>query len=230
VSRPTHAPARRVRSRWRRLVAWLWSGWEWAFSKLFRLYQVPGAGDGVLRFGFRRWRGPAVRLGDGTVVRRGDWVAEVHIVSPQVLARGDVAGTSLTRLVFVLSAQMRSALQALAREIESGRLKVPIVALYGKTLLHRGAARLGFEVHDLPAGLGSRLLAAYERWLVALYHPLAPGAGAMGERVKMVWLSTGALLRRFGEAAPTMGARAGAQVEGPAWYTAPGDPGEGAQT
>ncbi len=227
MSRPTHARGRGARSRWRHLMARAWSGWEWAFAKLFRLYQVPGAGDGVLRFGFRRWRGPAVRLGDGTVVRRGDWVAEVHITSPRVLARRDVASSSLTRLVFVLSAQMRSALQALAGEIESGRLTVPIVALYGKTLLHRGAARLGFEVHDMPTGIGSRLLAAYERWLVSLYHPLAPGAGAMGERVKIVWLSTGALLRRFGERGPTIGDRTGAQAEAPSWYTAPGNPGEG---
>lgn len=180
-------------------LAWAWSGWEWLFGKLFRLYEVPGRRDAVIRFGFRRWREGPVRLLDGTVVEPGDWVAEVHIHSPRVLQRWVRARGETPRLVATLAAEMRAILAAFAAELESGRLAVPVKALYGKTLLHRAAARLGFEVHDLPGG-GSRLLSLYERWLLLLYHPGGRRRAASPERLRIVWMSRRALLSVAGPA------------------------------
>ncbi|HEY8497850.1 MAG TPA: hypothetical protein VIK90_01235 [Limnochordales bacterium] len=217
------APNARGPSPWRRAAAWLWSGWEWAFVRLFRLYQVPGVSGPLLRFGLRRWRGRPVSLQDGTRIEPGTWVAEVHISSPRIFSHPDAGRVSLSRLVFTLSAEMRAALRAFASELEAGRVGVPIAALYGKTLLHRAAGRLGFEVHDLPDGFSSRLLAWYERWLVTLYHPPAAASGARREGLKVVWMSTDALLRRFGSRAGAAEKGAGGAAFAGACYTAPGN-------
>ncbi|MEW6047590.1 MAG: hypothetical protein AB1609_14085 [Bacillota bacterium] len=181
-----------------RLLAHAWSGWEWLFARLYRLYEVPGTEGSALRFGFRRWPGPGVTLQDGTAVRPGDWVAEVHINSPRVMDRWAEAGGSTLRVVAALSSEMRSVLRGLAREIEAGRVSVPVKALYGKTLLHRAAGRLGFEVHDLPDDRSARFLAAYERWLSFLYAAGGRDRLTSAEPLKIIWLSVPELLRRFG--------------------------------
>ena len=218
----------------RRLVAWLWSGWEWLFGKLFRLYEVPGCQRSVIRFGFRRWQGPGVALQDGTVVRPGDWVAEVHIHSPRVLARWAEAGGETSRLITMLSVEMRAVLHKLAEQMEAGRLAVPVTALYGKTLLHRAAGWLGFEVHELPSDVGSRLIALYEAWLMWLYHPAGRRRAARPERLKIVWMSRSALLSRYGSLRPTGDEGVRGSTGRRACYTAGSDrgaqsPGEGAR-
>lgn len=229
ATRERARPGRSELSPGRRLLAWAWSGWEWLFGKLFRLYEVPGCEGSVVRFGFRRWRGPAAALRDGTVVRPGDWVAEVHIHSPRVLARWEQAGGETSRLVFILSVEMRTVLQKLAAELAAGRLAVPISALYGKTLLHRAAGWLGFEVHDLPSDAGSRLLSVYERWLMALYHPGGRRRAARPERIKIVWMSRQALMSRFGASPQPVSHPADRRPlpARPACYTSEGDAREG---
>lgn len=229
VAREGVRPGRFVPTPGRRLLAWLWSGWEWVFGKLFRLYEVPGGEGAVMRFGFRRWRGPAVELQDGTVVRPGDWVGEVHINSPRVLERWAQAGGSTTRLISMLSAEMRMVLQKLAAEVEAGRLAVPITALYGKTLLHRAAGRLGFEVQELAPGLGSRLLSLYERWLMTLYHPTGRRRMAKSEGIKIVWMSRRALSSRFGAAQAPDDARRHRSPKRRGCYATEGNAKEGAR-
>lgn len=229
MARERARPVRTALSPGRRLLAWAWSGWEWLFGKLFRLYEVPGCEGSVIRFGFRRWRGPTAALRDGTVVRPGDWVAEVHIHSPRVLARWAEAGGETSRLISLLSVEMRMVLQRLAAELEAGRLAVPVSALYGKTLLHRAAGWLGFEVHDLPSDAGSRLLSLYERWLMALYHPGGRRRAARRERIKIVWMSRRTLMSRFGASPQPAGHLAGPRAlpDRRACYTSEGNAREG---
>ena len=180
----------------------LWGLWEALFVRGFRLYEIPGDPHRVVRIGFRRWKGPAVDLGGGTVVRPGDWVGEIHLNNPRFARVWEQSGGSPAAAVTRLSAEIRRALQGLASQLQAGRLPVTPVAFFGKTLVDRGLARMGFQVRELPDTPGHRWLARYERWLLSLYHPggLAHAAGKRG--LRCAWLTVDELVRRYAPDAP----------------------------
>lgn len=186
----------------RRVAMALWDRWERLYVRLGRLYEVPGDAGRVFRLGFRRWNGPPVVLSDGTVVQPGDWVAEIHLNSPRFARVWQESGGHAGSAVLRLAAEMRRAMQLLAREVQAGRLPVPAVALFGKTLLDRGLGRLGFELHPLPDTPGHRLLACYERWLLRLYHPEGARYASRRERLQCAWLSRAQLLHRHLDGPP----------------------------
>lgn len=175
----------------------LWGLWEGLFARLFRLRAIPGDPDRYFRLSFQRWRGGEVRLASGEVVRNGDWVAELHLNSPRCAREWDRLGHSTVAVTAQMAAQTRVTLGRLAAAVEAGRLPVPVVAFYGRTLLHRGARRLGMEVHELAGSPGHRWIAAYERWLMILYHPAGLDYREAKGPLKMIWVSAAELVRRF---------------------------------
>lgn len=195
---------------WRRRVALsLWAVWEWLFARIFRLYEVPGDLRRVVRIGFHRWPGDKVQLQGGCVVRPGDWVGEIHLNSRRFAELWEVTRANPNAQVSRLIREMRFVLSLLAGEAQAARLPVPAVAFYGKTLLHRGATRLGFEVRDLPSTTGHRWLARYERWLLRLYHPRGSRRVRAQEPLRILWLATPELVRRYGRLPETRSGQVG---------------------
>ena len=212
----TYSPARRL------LMA-IWGLWETLWVRCWRLYEIPGDPHRVVRIGFRRWSGPAVELAGGTVVRHGDWVGEIHLNNPRFARVWEESGGSPAAAVARLSAEIRRALRSLAGEVQAGRLPVAPVAFFGKTLIDRGLARMGFEVRELPNTPGHRWLARYARWLLSVYHPagLAHAAGKHG--LRCAWLTVDELVRRYAQNAPAWhegGATAATRVLPPRTPTA----------
>lgn len=194
-SRPWTAP---VFSRPRRLALLLWAAWEWLFARAFGLRDIAGDSHQVVRIGFHRWPGGEVRLRGGWVVRRGDWVGELHLNNRRFARLWEESGANPSVQISRLMGELRLALGLLAAQAEAGQLPVPAVAFYGKTLLHRGAGRLGFEVHELPPAPAHRWLARYERWLLRLYHPDGARRARVQEPLRILWMATPELVRRFG--------------------------------
>ncbi len=158
------------------------------------------APDCVLRLQLHRHTGPPVELSDGTVVRPGDPVAEVHVDSSRVqrlheqLQDPRRVGLHFARL-------LTDAFTALAAYFRA-HPEVQAVAVFGNTLYWQGAERLGWEVRDLPPGVHRWALQAWLRFLVWYYHPLGTQRTAGRERlarVRQIWMSRDRLLRLYAE-------------------------------
>ncbi len=129
-----------------------WPLWEHLMWRLFPTTPIPNAPTGLLDGRLRRHPGRPRALPDGTRLRRGDWVGELHVhnatmarVAAQAtpwelvrLAEGDL------RALAAWVAQDRVALaQATPRRRPARRIGAA-QAFYGVTLLGRMTPRLGF--------------------------------------------------------------------------------------
>ncbi len=152
----------------------------------------PGAVVGVE---LRRHAGSDVCLGDGTLVRAGDLLGELHLDNRRLLEVTEAGGWWAA--VRVGMEDLRAVARWAAREPQHGRP----VAFHGQTLLAPFAARAGFELRPRHRTAWARLDDWYLRWLMAYWSPegrrrLARGPGRL--RSEVAWLSTSALIARYG--------------------------------
>ncbi len=178
------------------LVAW--RGWERCSLVLWPTQPIAGARHGVLTIRPVPYRGPALELADGSVVRRGDCVLELHCDNrrvAEVVARG---GENPFRVC-------REDLQSLAVWLKTARLERLPKALYGCTILTRPARRLGFSVTDRACGAGDLFQRIYMAGLLAIYHREGGQRLRRGRKPlpypRQVWMSCRELFRRYGPAA-----------------------------
>lgn len=165
------------------LRVWLW--WERLTTWWWRLRPVRTGG--LLLYSVQRWKGPTVRLRDGTVVRRGDRVLELHLRNSAFPER---ATDSPWPHLATLREDLASLRQLLIRD--------GAVAAHGVTLFGEAARRLGFEVRPLPRTPWWRLVRFFLWGLRAVYHP-----GGRGHRPPPwpveVWLSLDTLQGRVND-------------------------------
>lgn len=169
----------------------VWLGWEALTAWWWRLRPIrPGS---VLRYRVLVHRGPPLSLADGTVVRPGDRVVDLHLDNralTRMLVEERATPWSLLR-------RLKEDLAALLRLGERGKLG-EVRALYGMTLFAEPARRLGFEVRPLPRTWRWALVHFYLVGLVALYHPEGwRRAARLRDRLwpGQVWMSWAALRR-----------------------------------
>jgi MFS family permease len=154
--------------------------------------------EGVLGIELRRHNGPDVLLADGTAIRRGDRIAELHLLNSRVMEIGvsgwQAEGARLAR------ADMAALAEWWRDQPEDRR---PL-ALHGETILAPFARFGGFETCDAANDWLHRLRVWYVRGLLARWSPQGRRRLARGRnplRLRIIWLSGGELLRRFGPAA-----------------------------
>jgi hypothetical protein len=171
------------------LRVWIW--WERLY--LWRHHVRPLGDRGVLGVEVRRHRGMTIRLADGTEVRSGDGVVELHLANRRVAPDAGSEGWSPFRVI----QSVRGDVDILARLVAAGTLG-PIRSVHAVSLIAPALARLGFEVTPLEPSLGARLLHFYLVGLLAVYHPEGWRAA---ERARTrswpseAWLSTAALAK-----------------------------------
>ncbi|MBI4608709.1 MAG: hypothetical protein HY726_06870 [Candidatus Rokubacteria bacterium] len=170
----------------------------------------PAAGAGpVVRVAVRRHRGPTVVLRDGTAVRRGDRIGIIHLDNERVAAfHGDGSQTPIAGLRFRRA--FVASLRELARQVLDTDRYAGVQAFTTQTIMHAGTQRAGFEILPLRSSTWSRVVAAYERALLARYHPRGR-RGARRHRftdARAIWISRDGLLSRYGpeHCAPARGA------------------------
>jgi hypothetical protein len=141
-----------------------WVAWERLAAQRARLRAArPGA---MLRYRLTAHRGPPRRLRDGTLVRPGDPVVELHVDSAALIRAMHGRAEGSWAAFRAAGADLR-ALAELARDGSLGRA----VALRGLTLLTAPAARLGFEITVLPRTARYWPLHFFFVGLVAVHHP-----------------------------------------------------------
>ena len=159
---------------------------------------IPDAPNDLFRIRPTHYHGRSITLPDGTTIKRGDAVVELHF-NNHILA--EVVGhTSTWRLAHMLGQD----LQALARWVSQTEGAGTPRAVYGITVLNRAAPRLGFLVRPRPRGIVTWLDGLFMTGLLALYHPkgterLDQGT-TYGAAPAEVWMSRPELMRRYGAA------------------------------
>ena len=140
------------------------------------------------------YRGEPIQLPDGTTVRPGDAVAELHLNNRKVV---EAAQISPWRLQTVLRQDLHAV--ALWAQSSSGS---GVVAVFGVTLLSVGGERLGFARRPLPRSLYVRLNRFFMSGLLALYSPRGLDRLRLGTTPdaypEEIWLSRKTLIERYG--------------------------------
>ncbi|MDR7495355.1 MAG: polysaccharide deacetylase family protein [Armatimonadota bacterium] len=181
----------------------LWEAYERAWARAYRL--EPVGDEGVITAGLAPHRGPAVTLRDGTVVARGDVVAEVHY-NRHFLRRLHLQVTDRRRAVALIRAS-EGALRDLAALVATDPRYRAVRALRATSLFWEGAQYLGFEIMPMESAQAQRVLGWYLRTLMARDHP--QGRRRLEGRTlepRILWMSREELLRRHRPSgAPAMG-------------------------
>lgn len=166
----------------------------------YHIRPVRTDGDGIIGVELRRYKGRPVMLGDGSKVKAGDRIIELHLNSAWFRKRRKLS-LAASRLQWEVLHCFAKDLGYLAEQMVNGKFDSGITALHGSTLLHVGARRLGFQVEELPTTLWKKLTQFYLTGLMQIHHPLGKEKSkAMGKplEVKGIWLSKAELLRRYG--------------------------------
>jgi len=181
------------------LVLWL------VIHKLIRMfYHVKPLRDDnsdIICVKLRRYNARPITLGDGSEIKAGDRIIEIHVNDNWFKKRRKL-DIKASRLTWEILHCFTQDLSFLAEQIASGMFD-RVTALHGTTLLHRGARRLGFQVEELPDTLWKKGVEFYIAGLMQVYHlGISEGFKITGRplELKGIWLSRAALLRRYGAA------------------------------
>jgi len=160
-------------------------------------------GSGIIYLDLRRYKDPTRILNDGSKVKPGDTIIELHLNNAWFKRRRklNLKASQSTREILGCFEQD---LRFLAQQVVNGKFE-GVVALHGSTLLHAGAKRLGFQVDELPPSLWKKGARFYMAGLMQTYHLRAGEAPKRREKtweLKEVWLSRAALLTRYGPKHP----------------------------
>jgi hypothetical protein len=159
---------------------------------------LPRMGSGIMLIEIRHNKRHTFTLTDGSEIKAGDTILELHINNNWFKERHKLNLTAphVTRDMLVSFAHD---LGILAKEMDNGIFD-NVAALHGCTHLGVAARRLGFHVEELPNTLWKRFAQFYVSGLVQIYGPQRAEAFMSNKplELKEVWLSKRELLRRYG--------------------------------
>jgi len=182
-----------------RFVLIFWPVADRLLRVIYHIRPLKADDSGIIRFNLRHYKGPTRVLNDGSKVKTGDTIIELHLNNAWFKGRRKLnlrASQSPREFLGCLAQD----LHLLARQIDSGMFG-NITALYGSTILHVAARRLGFQVDELPDSLWKKGARFYMAGLMQVYHLRGDEVSGIREKpweLKEVWLSRAALLARYG--------------------------------
>ena len=186
----------------KRILPWLapllWPVIDRLVIMSYHIKSLRSDGSGIICVELRRYKGHSLKLSDGSEVKPGDTIIELHLSSAWFRKRRKM---SLIAPIWEVLHYFAKDLGYLAEQMVNEVFDCSITALHGSTLLHVGAKRLGFQIEELPNTLWKRLTQFYLAGLMQIHHLRGKERfNILGKplEVKEVWLSKGELLRRYG--------------------------------
>ena len=155
--------------------------------------------DGIIRFSLRHYKGVTKVLNDGSQVKAGDTIMELHWNNDWFKRRRKL-NLSVSQSPWEVLGCLARDLHFLAEQVASGRFG-NVTALHGSTLVHAGARRLGFQVDELSETLWKKGARFYMAGLMQVYHLRGDDVPRLREKaweLKEVWLSRARLLTKYG--------------------------------
>ena len=181
-----------------RLVLIFWPLMDRLLRLIQRIRPLKADNSGIIRFSLHRYGGPTKILNDGSLVKAGDTIIELHFNNEWFMGRRTLNLNASQSPREVLGCVTRD-LHFLAEQLATGGLG-DIKALHAMTILHVGARRLGFQVDELPGSLWKKGARFYMTGLMRAYHLRGNDVSGLREKPwepKEIWLSRAALLSRY---------------------------------
>ena len=186
-----------------RFVLILWPVADRLLRVIYHIRPLKADGSGIASLDIRRYKGRTIVLNDGSEVKTGDPIIEIHLNNDWFKKRCKL-NIKTSQFPREILGCLEQDLRFLAQQVVNGKFE-GVVAIHGSTLLHAGAKRLGFQVEELPDSLWKKGAYFYMAALMQIYHLRASEAPKRKEKSlepKEVWLSRAALLTRYGPQHP----------------------------
>ena len=170
---------------------------ERIFRAATRSQPIPGINTFLLSI--HPYQGAPVALPDGTEVRRGATIGEIHFWNEHI-ATGYTAADN-RELLWRFKQDLEADLRRLADHDAAGNLPADLVAFLGVTPLASVAGRLGFTRVELAPAFNLRLITLWQRLLGRVFRPAGhqrPNRLLSGA----CWISRQGLQQRYGSARP----------------------------
>lgn len=182
-----------------RFVLIFWPVVDRFLRLIWHIRPVKADDSGIVRFGLRQYKGPTKVLNDGSEVRIGDTIIELHMNNDWFKRRRRL-NLKISESPWEILNCFEQDLRSLAQQVVNGRFE-GVAALRASTFLHTGAKRLGFQVDELPISLWKRGARFYMTGLMRAYNLRAnetPKRRGRPVDLKEIWLSKAALLSKYG--------------------------------
>jgi hypothetical protein len=181
-----------------RFVLLLWPVIDKLLRLVYHIRPLKADGSGIVSLDIRNYKGCTVALNDGSKVKTGDTIIELHLNNDWFRRRRKL-NIKAPQALREIRGCFEQDLRLLAQQVVNGKFE-GVAALHGSTLLHAGAKRLGFQVDELPDSLWKKGACFYMAGLMQVYHLLENEMSGPGEKpweLKEIWLSRAALLTRY---------------------------------
>ena len=170
-----------------------WQGWEHFSRYLWPPMSIPGAPNGVLRIRIGSYDEAPIILPDGTEIRPNATIARIHCDNEAI-----VRMVGIHRNPFAAG---REDLRSLAIWAQNDSIGRRIEAFYARSILTKGACRLGFTVTDSRVTMHRRFERVFFKGLLLLYSPEGLNRLRHGSTPRAnpadLWLSRHALINRY---------------------------------
>ncbi len=141
---------------------------------------IPHSNTNFMYISQYKYRGPQIKLTDGTVISKGDWIAELHLDNKGLKA----LDTSYTSLIRLLKSELLALRNCLMEEQYSN-----IRAVFGITVFYEIAARQGFTVLDISSTIKRFLWSLWENILRLAFQRKNRKPGKRFVLSKECWIS-----------------------------------------
>ncbi len=190
----------------RKVLSWfvltLWPLLDAILCRVYHIRPLKPDGSSLIALEVRRYKGRNKVLADGSEVRAGDKIIEIHLNNHWFREKRELP-MKASRSAWEIMRCLEQDLRLLAQQIGNGMFE-EVVALHALTLLHTGARRLGFQVEGVASNLWSKGARFYMAGLMDVYNlrPEKPSKKRKPLELKEIWLSRGALIKKYGSERP----------------------------
>jgi peptidoglycan-N-acetylglucosamine deacetylase len=181
----------------------LWPVMDRLLRAIYRIRPLRGDDSSIIRYKLRRYKGAATVLNDGSSIKTGDTIIELHLNNDWFRRRRKL-NLKVSQSPREFLSCFAQDLRFLARQLNDGPLG-SVTALHGSTILDVAARRLGFQVDKLPDSLWNKGARFYMSGLMQVYHLRGGEALELKEKtweLREIWLSRATLMARYGPKRP----------------------------